>query len=78
MPTVFREKGFRFVFYSNEGFEPCHIHVIGHGGEAKIWIPTCQLVWSYNLKAQELALILSIIRRRLQLIEEAWHAHFSR
>ena len=22
MPTVFRERGFRFLFYSNEGFEP--------------------------------------------------------
>jgi hypothetical protein len=30
MPVVFRHKGFRFVFYSNEGDsrEPGHIHAI--------------------------------------------------
>ena len=78
MPTLFRAKGFRFRFYSNEGFEPCHVHVIGHEGEAKFWIPSCQLVWSYNLKANELRQILDIIRERRKLIEEAWHAHFSR
>lgn len=78
MPTIFREKGFRFTFYSNEGFEPCHIHVIGHGGEAKFWIPSCQLVWSYNLKANELRQILEIVKAKSQLIEEAWNAHFSR
>jgi hypothetical protein len=78
MPTVFRAKGFRFCFYSNEGFEPCHIHVIGHDGEAKFWIPSCQLVWSYNLKAPELKRILEILFEKRQLIEEAWHEHFDR
>ncbi len=78
MPTVFREKGFRFTFYSNEGFEPCHIHVIGRGGEAKFWIPSCQHVWSYNLKASELRQILEIVKEKSQLIEEAWNAHFGR
>ena len=36
MPTVLREAGFRFLFYSREGIEPPHIHVIGHGGEMKV------------------------------------------
>jgi len=78
MPTVLRERGFRFSFYTNEGFEPCHVHVMGHGGEAKFWIPSCQLVWSYNLKAQEQRLILEILKKKRQMIEEAWHAYFNR
>ena len=77
MPTIFRAKGFRFTFYSNEGFEPCHIHVIGHDGEAKFWIPSCQLAWSYNLKAPDLKRILAILVEKRSLIEEAWHEHFA-
>jgi hypothetical protein len=40
MPVVFRYKGFRFFFYSNEGNprEPVHIHARGEGGEAKFWL----------------------------------------
>jgi hypothetical protein len=40
MPAVFRYKGFRFFFYSNEGSprEPVHVHVRGDGGEAKFWL----------------------------------------
>ena len=37
MPVVFRHKGFRFVFYSNEGDprEPAHIHAIKDGFDAR-------------------------------------------
>ena len=40
MPTVFRERGFRFFFYSNEGSprEPIHIHVEKDDVEAKFWL----------------------------------------
>ena len=42
MPVVFRYKGFRFFFYSNQGQprEPAHVHVRGDGGEAKFWLHT--------------------------------------
>jgi hypothetical protein len=40
MPEVFRERGFRFFFYSNEGTprEPVHIHVEKDRLEAKFWL----------------------------------------
>lgn len=40
MPVVFRERGFRFFFYSNEGSprEPVHIHVEKDDVEAKFWL----------------------------------------
>lgn len=34
MPTVYRQEGFRFFFYSNE-HDPPHIHVSKAGGELK-------------------------------------------
>jgi hypothetical protein len=40
MPVVFRHKGYRFFFSSNEGNprEPLHIHVRSSEGEAKFWL----------------------------------------
>ncbi|WP_245428450.1 DUF4160 domain-containing protein [Kumtagia ephedrae] len=40
MPVVFRHKGFRFHFYSNEGEprEPPHIHVMKDDIDAKFWL----------------------------------------
>jgi hypothetical protein len=37
MPAVFRDTGFRFFFYSNEGKprEPLHVHIRAGGHEAK-------------------------------------------
>ena len=38
MPTILREAGFRFYFYSRENDEPPHIHV-EHGDKlAKYWL----------------------------------------
>jgi hypothetical protein len=40
MPVVFRYKGLRFFFYSNEGRprELAHVHVRSGGSEAKLWL----------------------------------------
>lgn len=36
-PTVFKEDGFRFFFFSSEE-ERMHVHVISGDGEAKFWL----------------------------------------
>jgi Domain of unknown function (DUF4160) len=38
--VIFRSKGYRFFFYSNEGspIEPVHVHVRSGRGEAKFWL----------------------------------------
>ena len=43
-PTVLREKGYRFFFFSRE--EPrMHVHVVSGKGEAKLWLePKIELV----------------------------------
>jgi hypothetical protein len=40
MPVVFRHRGFKFFFYSNEGTprEPVHVHVEKGAAEAKFWL----------------------------------------
>jgi Domain of unknown function (DUF4160) len=58
MPTVLRQDGFRFFFYSNEGDprEPPHVHVMRGGGEAKVWLrPFVTIADSQRFDARTLA-----------------------
>lgn len=61
-PTVFREKGFRFLFFSRE--EPrLHIHVQSSEGEAKFWIePQITLAGNHGLSMKDLRTIEEIIK----------------
>ena len=80
MPVVFREGGFEFYFYSNEGNprEPLHIHVRRSGDRAKVWLtPTVALARSSGLSARDLTAVLAAARRRRDEIERAWNEHFS-
>jgi len=36
-PTIFKENGFRFFFFSREESR-MHVHVISGDGEAKFWL----------------------------------------
>jgi len=79
MPTIFRQDGFRFFFYSNEGDprEPVHVHVMGEGGEAKFWLhPEVALARSAGLPARSLRRLALIVAERSAEIEEVWHGHF--
>jgi len=53
-PTVFRERGYRFYFFSRE--EPrMHVHVQHSDGEAKFWLdPIISLSQNFGLSSQEL------------------------
>lgn len=76
MPKLFSAGGFRFFFYSNEKNEPCHVHVKGHGGEAKFWIPSCEMVFSYRINAKDIKKILRILQEKVNFIKEQWNEFF--
>jgi hypothetical protein len=75
-PTVFRERGFRFFFFSRE--EPrMHIHVQSERGEAKFWIdPEIQLAINAGLGDHELTTIKRLVEEHVDEIREAWNKHF--
>ncbi len=76
MPTVLRKNGFRFFFYSREGQEPPHIHVIGKSGEAKVWLKPIEISKVYNLKPKDQREILRIVQGNVKMFLEAykeWH-----
>ena len=80
MPVIFRHKGFRFFFYSNEGSprEPLHIHVRKGEAVAKFWLePVETVAESYALSSSELKELLKIAVENQEKIRRFWNEYFS-
>ncbi|MCI5138791.1 MAG: DUF4160 domain-containing protein [Candidatus Electrothrix sp. AR1] len=75
-PTIFRYKGYRFLFFSRE--EPrMHVHVQCSHGEAKFWIePSIELARNNGLSSKELRSAEKIIKEHVNEIRTAWQKHF--
>jgi len=53
-PTILREKGYRFFFFSREETR-MHVHVYCENGEAKFWLdPEIELARNYRLSRLQL------------------------
>jgi hypothetical protein len=79
MPVVFRFKGYRFFFYSNEGEprEPLHIHVRKAEAVAKFWLePDIAVAESYGMTSSELRKLMDVAAKNKELIKRYWHEHF--
>ena len=75
-PTVFREKGYRFFFFSREE-ERMHVHVTCAEGEAKYWIePEVELARSHGLSKKQLTEVARLVKGRRDEIENSWRQHF--
>lgn len=77
-PTIFRERGFRFYFFSRE--EPrMHVHVACGSGKAKFWLePEIRLAQNFGLDRQQLKTIESLIEAHDREIRQAWYEHLGR
>jgi hypothetical protein len=75
-PTVFREAGFRFYFFSRE--EPrMHVHVQCSDGEAKFWMePKIQIAMNHGLSMTQLNEAHCLIEEREDEIRTKWRLHF--
>ncbi len=74
-PTILREKGYRFFFFSREE-DRVHVHVICVMGEAKFWLePEIELARNYNLTRQQLKEIEGIIEEHFYEFKAAWNKH---
>ncbi len=76
-PTVFKESGYRFFFFSREE-ERMHIHVISGDGEAKFWLePKIEMAKNYHYSRKQLKDIESLIEGHYNELISAWRQHFS-
>jgi len=79
MPVVFRYKGYRYFFYSNEGVprEPLHIHVRKGEAVAKFWLePEAQVAESYGMSGHELHELLDVAVEHKEEIRRFWNEYF--
>ncbi|MBF0101228.1 MAG: DUF4160 domain-containing protein [Desulfobacterales bacterium] len=80
MPVVFRYKGYRFFFFSNEGnpLEPLHIHVRRGESVAKFWVfPQVCLAESYGMFSSELRELIRVVEENKDIIERFWNEYFN-
>jgi len=75
-PTVFRERGYRFFFFSRE--EPrIHVHVISGDGEAKFWLePEIELAKNFRYSRKQIKEIEILIEEHYDELIGAWRKHF--
>ena len=76
MPTLLRWRGYRFFFYSADGWEPPHVHVAKGGREAKIWLRDLSVAVNLGYNARELNEIVRKTREEREAFLEVWNDHF--
>ena len=78
MPTVHREAGFAFYFYSEEGNEPPHVHADKGDGTAKFWLDPVRLASTEGLKVSELRKAMRIVQREQASLLASWNEFHAR
>ena len=74
--TVFREKGYRFFFFSREESR-MHVHVISGDGEAKYWLePQIELSKNSKYSVKQLSEIQTLVEEHEDELIAAWKQHF--
>ena len=76
-PTVFKERGYRFFFFSREEARP-HVHVISADGEAKFWLePDIELARNYRFSNRQTKEIETLVEVHYDELIIAWREYFS-
>lgn len=75
-PTVFKEAGYRFFFFSREETR-IHVHITSETGEAKFWLkPDITLAKNFGYSQKQLRDIESLIEVHYDELIRAWQQHF--
>ena len=71
-PTIFREDGYRFYFFSRE--EPrMHVHVQCADGEAKFWIePRIEAAQNIGMSDRRLRAAQQLVETHVDEIRRVW------
>jgi Domain of unknown function (DUF4160) len=78
MPTVLRVGSYRLAFYSSDGSEPPHVHIISAEGQAKFWLDPISLARSTAVSPHELRRIEAIVSDNRGRLLRSWHEYFDR
>jgi Domain of unknown function (DUF4160) len=77
MPTIHRQDGFRFYFYSHEPNEPPHVHIDKSDATIKVWLDSLEIAKSRGFRAHEISGIIDVVRQHQAMFLEKWNEYFS-
>jgi hypothetical protein len=76
-PTIFRERGVRFLFFSREE-RRMHVHAVSQHRAAKFWLePALELAGNHGFSAAQLRELEGIVEAHYDELVTAWRIHFS-
>ena len=76
MPTVLRDRPYRFFFDSGDRDEPPHVHLERDDCEAKFWLDPVRLERSRGFAGRELNQVQAIIEGSRQTLLDRWNEYF--
>lgn len=76
VPTIFRYKGFRFHFFSNEAHEPPHVHIRKAENTCKFWLTAVALAYNDGISPPQLRELEQVVREHRDEFEQKWHEYF--
>ncbi len=76
MPTIHRESGHRFYFFSHEPNEPPHVHVDKGSATIKIWLGAIEVAKNQGFRRHEISGIIAMVTEYREMLLEAWHEYF--
>lgn len=77
MPTVLKEKEFRFFFFENDREETPHIHVELDNKYAIFWLRPLELEKSIGYTAGEINEIKNLLKVNMAAAMEKWNEYFT-
>jgi hypothetical protein len=78
MPVVLRIGPYSFLFYSEEGNEPPHIHVRRDENLLKFWLESLDLAYNFGFSPHEMRRIRSLVQENREFLLEKWDEYFRR
>ncbi len=76
VPTILRERGYRFFFYMADRLEPPHIHVTRGDDAAKLWLDPLEFAFVEGFRRHECNDILRMTEAHLDEFRRAWFQTF--
>jgi hypothetical protein len=73
---VLRRDGFRVFFFSDEGWEPPHVHVERGGGIVKYWLGPTTMAYYRGMTFTELRRSMRLVEEHQDYLLERWHDYF--
>ncbi|NTE85198.1 DUF4160 domain-containing protein [Agrobacterium rubi] len=76
MPTLLIWHGYKFRFYSSDGAEPPHVHIVKGKLSAKVWLMSMEIAYNHGYNNREVAEFLARIDESRADWMEKWNEFF--